>query len=297
MTKSPKKLRIVFFGTPSVAQICLEKLIDSSLKPQLVVAAPDKKAGRGRKLQMSPVKRTAFDNKIDVLQPKNLQDKKFQFSIFNFQFDLAILVAYGKIIPKEILSIPKYGFVNIHPSLLPKYRGPSPIQSAILAGDAKTGITVIKLDEKMDHGPIMARKEIKIKNNDTHVTLVEKLGKLGAELLLETLPEYILGKIKLKAQNHQKATITCKITKEDGLINLQNPPNPQTLNRMIRAFYPWPGTWCQLPVHGQQFTVKFLPGNFIQPEGKRSLAITEFKNGYPIVYEQIMYLFSQKVSS
>src|SRR4030043_1677759 len=102
MTKSPKKLRIFVFGTPRLAQITLEKLVNSGLKPQLVITAPDKKAGRGQKLQMSPVKRTAFDNKIDVLQPKNLQDKKFQFSIFNFQFDLAILVAYGKIITQKI---------------------------------------------------------------------------------------------------------------------------------------------------------------------------------------------------
>ncbi|MBI2012761.1 methionyl-tRNA formyltransferase, partial [Candidatus Curtissbacteria bacterium] len=210
-------MNIVFFGTPRLAQIILEKLIDSPFRPQLVVTAPDSKVGRSLKPQLSPVKQTAAKHHIDVLEPKTLNSHlrtgNETFSILNSQFDLAILVAYGKIIPKDILAIPKYGFINIHPSILPKYRGPSPIQSAILAGEKQTGVTIIKLDEEIDHGPILAQKKINITNHDTHAALVEKLGKLGDELLIETLPEYLDEKLKPKPQNHALATFTKKVTK------------------------------------------------------------------------------------
>src|SRR3990167_1778819 len=132
-------MKIIFFGTPRFAQIVLEKLIDSPFRPSIVVTATDAKFGRGQKLTPSPVKQTALKNDIGVLQPKSLSSVASQLS----DVDLAILVAYGRIIPKEILSIPKYGFVNVHPSLLPKYRGPSPVQSAILAGDEKTGVSIM----------------------------------------------------------------------------------------------------------------------------------------------------------
>ena len=308
IAQSPTNLRIVFFGTPRLAQIILEKLIDSPYKPSLVVTAVDTKAGRGHKTQSSPVKQTALEHKFEVLQPNNLSDKNFQFSlstrnslkasIFNFQFDFAILTAYGKIVPSEILKIPKYGFINVHPSLLPKYRGPSPIQSAILADEKFTGVSIIKLDEEIDHGPMLAQEEIGIKSDDTHASLIEKLGKLGAGLLNKTLPEYLEGRLKPKPQNHTLATFTNRITKSDGLIDLHNPPNPLHLSRMIRAYYPWPGVWTRLQTTNYKLqTIKFLPENLIQPEGKRAMTIAEFKNGYPQAYEQIKHLFSQKAQS
>ena len=286
-------LKVVFFGTGRLAQIVLERLIDSPYKPELVVTAPDTKAGRGHKTQSSPVKQTALEHKIEVLQPNNLSDKNFQFSIFNFQFDLAILTAYGKIVPSEILKIPKYGFINIHPSILPNYRGPSPIQSAILADEKATGVSIIKLDEEIDHGPILAQKEVAITNGDTHASLVENLGKIGADLLVKTLPEFLEGKLKPKPQNHLRATWTKRITKKDGQIDLLNPPNPQTLNLIIRAYYPWPGTWCRLTVHSRQFTVKFLPENLIQPEGRKPMTASELRNGFSSIYEPIKHLIEK----
>ena len=286
-------LKVVFFGTGRLAQIVLERLIDSPYKPELVVTAPDTKAGRGQKTESSPVKKTALEHKIEVLQPNNLSDKNFQFSIFNFQFDLAILTAYGKIVPSEILKIPKYGFINIHPSILPNYRGPSPIQSAILADEKATGVSIIKLDEEIDHGPILAQKEVAITNGDTHASLVENLGKIGADLLVKTLPEFLEGKLKPKPQNHLRATWTKRITKKDGQIDLLNPPNPQTLNLIIRAYYPWPGTWCRLTVHSRQFTVKFLPENLIQPEGRKPMTASELRNGFSSIYEPIKHLIEK----
>ncbi len=271
-------MKIAFFGTPRLAQITLEKLVNSPFKPNLVVTGPDTRTGRGRNLASSPVKQTALANNIPVSS---------QLAARSSQFDLAILVAYGKILPKNILSIPKHGFINIHPSLLPKYRGPSPIQTAIL-NDKETGSTIILLDEEVDHGPILTQKKIPIDPTDTHESLIEKLGNLGSDLLLEALPDYLLGKIKPQPQNHIKATFTEKITKQDGKIDINNPPDSQTLDRMIRAFYPWPGVWTE--IEGK--LIKFLPGNLIQPEGKRPMSIKEFLNGYPKLKEVIQEHFT-----
>ena len=278
-------MKVVFLGTPRLAQIVLEKLIASLYKPALVITAPNTKAGRGQKFQESPVKQTAKAHKIPV---------NSQLSGVDQNTDFVILVAYGQLIPKEILEIPKYGFVNVHPSLLPKYRGPSPIQSVIFDGNKKTGISIIVLDEILDHGPILAKKEISIDENDTHARLIEKLGKIGADLLIESLPKYLNGSLKPQKQNHQNATYTKKITKADGKIDLANPPNAKTLDRMIRAFYPWPSTWCKFTVKGSQFTVKLLPNKMLQPEGKRPMTIAEFKNGFPELAGQIQIILNGK---
>ncbi|MBI3282966.1 methionyl-tRNA formyltransferase, partial [Candidatus Curtissbacteria bacterium] len=292
-------MKIIFFGTPRFAQIVLEKLTDSPFRPTLVITAPDAKSGRGRNLQASPVKQTAVKNRIEVLGPKSLSDPNFQFKISNLKFDLAILVAYGKIIPSNILKLPRLGFVNVHPSLLPKYRGPSPIISAILAGEEKTGISIMLLDEKVDHGPILAQHEVPIDKDDTHASLIEKLAEIGAQLLIETLPYYTSGDLAPAPQNHKEATNTQHIKKSAGAIDLENPPNPQTFDRMIRAYYPWPTVWTQLRQgsDGQAKILKFLPSNtpnepfLIQPEGKKPMTVKEFKNGYPEIFKKISQIF------
>lgn len=283
-------MKIVFFGTNRLAQIVLEELIKSNYKPQLIITAPDKKAGRGQERQMSPVKQTALKNNLEILQPKDLYESNVKSRLSNV--DLSILVAYGQIIPKEILIAPKYGFINVHPSLLPKYRGPSPIQTAILSDDKKIGISIIILDELIDHGPILIQKKITISPKDTHLSLVEYLGKIGARLLIQILPEYLAGSLKPKTQNDSQATFSKHIKKSDGYIDLNNPPDPQTFDRMIRAFYLWPGTWCRLMVNGKWLIVKFLPGNLIQPEGKQPMLLSEFTNGYPNLFKQLGKLFT-----
>ncbi len=281
-------MKIAFFGTPRLAQIVLSRLIASDFKPDIVVTQPDKKTGRGQILGSSAVKQTALQNNLPVIE--NLSDLP--------EFDLGILVAFGKILPEKTLAIPKYGIINIHPSLLPKYRGPSPIQNAILAGEEKTGVTIIKLDEQVDHGPILGNREVAIAPNDNHQTLIKKLGDAGAELLVDLLPEFLEGKIQPVEQNHETATFTKQISKQDGLIDLLNPPDPQTLDRMIRAYFPWPTAWTEIESRienreSRKLKIKLLPVTdnqpstmnhqpfLIQPEGKRPITLKEFQNGYP----------------
>ena len=270
-------MKIVFFGTPQNAALVLSKLISSKFRPALVITGVDVKRGRGKQLQSTPVRRVAEANDIKILSPHNLNNEKFIDAFREFASDIAILIAYGKLIPAEILAIPNFGFVNIHPSLLPKYRGPSPIYQTILAGDKKTGVTIIKLDKELDHGPIITRKELSITEKDTHDSLMTKLANVGAELLIDIMPSYLDGSSEPKQQDHTKATYTEMIKKEDGYIDLKNPPDPEKLDRMIRAYYPWPGVWTK--INGKIF--KFLPGNLIQPEGKKPMTIKEFFNGYP----------------
>lgn len=292
-------MKIAFLGTPRFAQIILEKLVDSPYQPSLVITALDAKIGRGRKSGISPVKQTALAHHIKIIQPTS--SESFKSLVSSFKFDLAILAAYGKIIPKGILAIPKYGFINVHPSLLPKYRGPSPIQSAILAGEKKTGISVMLLDKEIDHGPILAQKEIALNGDDTYALLIEKLGSAGAELLFAALPKYLEGTIVPKPQDHKKAAFTKHITKQDGYIDLNNPPDAKTLDRMIKAYFPWPNVWTK--IDGK--IIKLLPPTIppshypnkpfmIQPEGKRVMTLAEFKNGYMAEFLQIKRLLGEE---
>lgn len=261
-------MKIVFLGTPKIAGQVLEKLIPTQYKPQLVITGQDKHSGRSLALKANTVKLVAKKHNIAI---------SYKMSDINKNFDLAILVAYGHIIPNEILRLPKFGFVNIHPSLLPKYRGPSPITSAILAGDKTSGVTLIVLDSELDHGPIIAQKELPITETDTHDSLAKKLAILGSKLIIETLPDFLDQNITPRAQDQNLATYTEKITKQNGKIDLENPPDPQTLDRMIRAYFPWPTVWTEL--EGKK--IKLLPENKIQPEGKKPMTIKEFLNGYP----------------
>lgn len=235
-----KNLQIIFMGTPEFSAIILEKMIDTGYKPVMVITAPDKPVGRKQILTPSKTKLLAIKNKIPVLQPEKIIDSKS--SILNSKPDLIVLAAYGQIIPKEILEIPQYGCLNIHPSLLPKYRGASPIQTVILNGDLETGVTIILMDEKLDHGPILRQRKKEITNNKiTTEELTKELAKLGAELLIETLPKWLKGEIKPTPQNHLKATYTKIFKKEDGHINWKNPA--EFIERQIRALNPWPGTY------------------------------------------------------
>ena len=235
-------MKYVFFGTPEFAATILEKLIDVGYIPEAVVCNPDEPIGRKQILTPPSAKIMAEKFNISVFQPLKLRDNLEFFDwIKKLKPDLAIIAAYGKIVPKEILGIPIYGFINVHGSLLPAYRGASPIQSTILNGDEETGITLIKLDEKMDHGPVLGKSEIRISKSETYDTLSAKLAEAGAELLIKTIPDYIAGKIKLTEQSHAEATYAGIIKKEDGKINWLK--SAEEIERMVRAFYPWPTAW------------------------------------------------------
>jgi len=306
MNRSPNSLKIVFFGTPKIAAEVLENLAKSEFKPQLAVTGVDEKTGRGRKLTETPVKTVAKNNKIKTLQPSNLDDGDFIKELKEFAPDVAVLVAYGEIIPDEVLQIPKFGFLNIHPSLLPKYRGPSPIVTAILNGDKITGATVIVLDSELDHGPQITQREVEIANTDTHDSLATKLSSAGSKILIEILPDYLSQNVTPEIQNHDTATYTEKITKASGKIDLTNPPDIETLDRMIRAYFPWPAVWTELELKSERvkelkkIRLKFLPNTptilpsynptdlfLVQPEGKRPMTPKEFLNGYPMAKEKL----------
>lgn len=235
-------MKFVFFGTPEFAAIVLEKLIAAGYVPAAVVCNSDELIGRKQVLTSPPTKVLAEKFNIRVFQPEKLRDNlEFTEQLKNLKPDLAIVAAYGKILPKEILDIPVHGFLNIHTSLLPAYRGASPIQYAILNGERKTGVTIMKVDEEMDHGPIISNIKIQILNDDTFESLSQKLATLGAEFLIKIIPDYISGKLKPITQDHSKATYTKIIKKEDGKINWLK--SAGEIERMTRAFYPWPAAW------------------------------------------------------
>jgi methionyl-tRNA formyltransferase len=232
-------MKIIFLGTPEFGAIILEKLIGNNYKPVLVITAPDKPAGREQILTPPPVKITAQKYKIPILQPDKILESKSE--IQDSKPDLIIVAAYSQILPKEILDIPKKGSLNVHPSLLPKYRGASPIQYAVLNGDKKTGATIILMDEKIDHGPVLNQRILEIEENETATTLYQKLANLGAGLLMETIPKWMQEMIKPHPQDDAQATYTKILTREDGRINWKK--TAQDLEREIRAFDYWPGSF------------------------------------------------------
>jgi len=236
---------IVFFGTSKFAIPALRGLFESKYEIATVITQPAKPAGRKQAPLPSPVELWAKEHnlKIEYCLPAGDPPKGKKLKIS--QTDIFIVASYGKIIPKEILDIPKYGCLNIHPSLLPKYRGASPIQAAILNGDAETGVTIIKMDEKMDHGPVLGNVKFQMSNvKINYKELHDKLAETGANLLIKTLPKYIAGEIKQEAQDEAQATFTKIITKDDGKINWQDPA--EKIERMIRAYEEWPIAWTTL---------------------------------------------------
>ncbi len=268
------KLRVIFIGAANFAAYALKNLIQNKINVIQVITQPDKPIGRDQKLQASPVKQVALENKISIFQPENIKDQKNVEIIKKTQSNLIITAAYGQILSKEILEIPKFGCLNIHASLLPKYRGASPIQFAILNGDKETGITIMLMDEKMDKGKIIQSAKIKIQNKDDSQILHDKLANLGAEFLITVLPKYIqeakkilnlwekkyqknltIGQIdlidsqfivrnsSLKNQDESMATYTKILKREDGKIDWTK--SAQEIERQIRAFYPWPGSFTE----------------------------------------------------
>ncbi len=238
-------IKIIFMGTPEFAIPSLKSLLENNYKIIAVITAPDKAVGRKQILKSPPVKIEAEKNNILVLQPERIREQKWIEKIKELNPDLIVVCAYGQIIPKEIFNIPKFGSINIHPSLLPKYRGASPIQYTILNNETETGVTLILLDEEIDHGPILSSAKYQIPNSKiTYVELNRKLAELGAQLLIETLPKWLNKEIIPQEQNHRQATFTKIIKKEDGKIDWSE--SAEKIDAKIRAFNPWPGAYSIL---------------------------------------------------
>jgi len=244
-------------GTGVFASIVLQKLINSGLELFAIITQPDKPSGREQDIIFSPVKNLAVEKNLDVYQPKSLIKADGFILIDSLAPDLIIVADYGKIIPKNILDLPKFGALNIHPSLLPKYRGSSPLQETILNGDKETGVTIILLDEEMDHGPIVGQEKLEMGSQKYSLAeLRQKLAELGGDLAIKILPDYLSGKIKPIAQNHDRATYTKIIVKEDGKINWEK--SAEEIDCQLRAYGEWPGSWTEWENNSKKCKLKII---------------------------------------
>jgi len=234
------KPRIVFMGSPEFALASLRAL--AGHYPLVgVVTQPDRPAGRGRSLTPPPVKSLAQELNLPVLQPRRLREPEAKEQLQNWHPDAIIVAAFGQILKPDVLNLPPHGCVNVHASLLPRWRGAAPIRAAILHGDEQSGVTIMRMDPGVDTGPILSQRAITIRPDDTSETLSARLAELGAELLLETLPGYLDGKITPSPQDDSLATYAPMLKKEDG--NLDFNQTAVQLARRVRAFYPWPGAF------------------------------------------------------
>ncbi|TAL49109.1 methionyl-tRNA formyltransferase [Patescibacteria group bacterium] len=283
-----EKIKFAFFGTPQFAEIVLETLKQEGLLPRLIVTREDKPAGRHMVLTPPPVKVWAQKHNIPFIQPKSLKDPKLGFELRASSFEFFVVAAYGKIIPKEVFTIPRRGTLNIHPSLLPELRGASPIEGAILS-ENETGVTIIEIDEEMDHGPIVIQKKVAVSEWPPYFEELEKLlAEESARLLARVLPDWIEGKIKLIPQNHSLATFTEKISKEDGLIDLDDEPEKNL--RKIRAFQHWPSAHFFIERKNKKIRIIVKAAELdsegklkitrLVPEGRKEISWEEFARGF-----------------
>jgi methionyl-tRNA formyltransferase len=245
-------LRIVFMGTPTLACASLQALIG---RPEFQIAAvvtqPDRPKGRDLKFQPSPVKEIALQQNIPVLQPERARDEKFIHVLSELQPELIVVAAFGQILPKTILDLPRFGCINVHTSLLPKYHGAAPIQWAVLNGEPETGVTIMKMDAGLDTGGILTQRKTPIAPADNSQTLHDRLAVLGAELLLQTIPDFIAGKIQPCPQPVEGVSHAPKIKKQDGQIDWNE--SGRAIQNRVRAMVPWPGAftfWFGVPPSG-----------------------------------------------
>ncbi len=268
-------MRIVFMGTPEFSVPILEQLIGSEHQVVAVYTQPDRPAGRGRTLTPSSVKTVALAHGLPVLQPASLKGTAEVAELDELKPDAIVVAAYGQLLPQPVLDIPAFGCLNVHPSLLPKYRGASPIAAAILNGDEETGVTIMLLDAGLDSGPVLAQRAIAIEPDDTTESLGGKLARLGAELLVQTLPRWFDRSLTPEPQDETSATYTKLVAKEEGEINWQL--SAVELWRRVRAFYPWPG--CYTRWRGKQLklleAVPVTGGEGLEPGRVLSLSLEQ----------------------
>lgn len=272
----------VFWGTEKFAKDILTILMKNNLRPLAVVTTPDKAVGRKQIIQAPPVKELAVMENIPVWQIHDLKSpeaENFYNELRALNADFHIVAQYGQIIPLKFLESARFGAVNVHGSLLPKYRGASPVQAALLNNDGETGVSLILMDEKMDHGDILAMQSIKIENSDNTTSLLDKLAIIGGYLLIKTLPDFAAGTLKATPQNHKKATFCGLIKKEDGLIDWEKMNGQDIFNR-FRAYLPWPGIYCfmndkrllLLDMSLNEKIIGLTPGKFYNKNGKLLIA-------------------------
>ncbi len=274
-------LRIIFMGTAEFASASLAALAESPAFTILVVVTqPDRPRGRDLKLQRSPVKAQATRLGLPVLQPERARNEGFVQELRALQTDLIVVAAYGQILPSAILELPRFGCLNVHASLLPKYRGASPIQSAILKDESETGVTIMKMDAGLDTGDILTQQTTPIAPTDDAETLHDRLAKLGADLLVRTIPDYIAGKIAPRPQPTEWAGYAPKISKQDG--HLDWAQSARSLWNRIRAFTPWPGAFTYLPDRLKPRLLKIWQAEIVEQSGQPGEVVQSDKTGIVI---------------
>lgn len=297
--------QIVFMGTPDFSVPILQALIDHH-DVVGVVTQPDRPAGRGGKVKQSPIKQLALQHHIPVYQPQRLRRKQAiaELQAWHPPLDLYVVAAFGQILPQAVLDIPRHGCINVHASLLPRWRGAAPIHAAIRAGDPQTGVTIMLMDAGLDTGPMLSKRAIPIASDETGQSLHDQLARLGADLLIDTLPDYLAGAIQPQPQPETGVTYAPQIEKEEGDIDWSQ--DAASIERLVRAFTPWPGTYTQfrgkqLKIHtgaaapghaaaghviaqGEGVAIGTGDGLFVPTEvqlaGKKRTDIASFINGY-----------------
>ena len=308
-------MRIVFFGTPAFAVPTLAALLQSSHQVVGVVTQPDKPRGRGQKVSDAPVKTLAIERGVKVLQPDRLKEPSFEAEFAALRADLGVVAAYGKILPEWLLKAPTHGMINVHASLLPKYRGAAPVHRAVIAGDVETGVTIMRVVKALDAGPMMARVVRPIGPDDTSDVVERELAALGAALLLTVVDDIAAGRAHEAAQDESQATYAHRLTKEEGLLDFQLPA--QVIHNRIRGLRPWPTTYTflqgrRLVVHQARLSDVSVegvePGTIVaagahgltvacgdahaveilqlQPEGRRSRSAREYLAGHGVLAGQ-----------
>jgi methionyl-tRNA formyltransferase len=303
-------LKTVFMGTPEIAAPVLEALLEAGHEVLGVHTRTDRPAGRGKRPTASPVKEFALERGLPVFQPASLRTGAAQRELAELSPELIVVAAYGLFLPGAVLSLPPFGCLNVHPSVLPRYRGPSPVAAAILSGDPSTGVTVIKLDEGMDSGPIVALRETEIGPEENAEGLTARLFRLGAEVLVEVMPDWAAGRLQATPQDESLATTTRLLSREDGEIDWEL--GADRIARQVRAYHPWPGGYTrwqgkllkiiEASVSEAADTTPASPGQVvslpsgglgiaasegvleirrIQMEGRRAADAREFVRGYP----------------
>jgi len=299
-------LRIIFAGTPDFAARHLQALLNSEHQVVAVYSQPDRPAGRGQQLQASPVKQLALQHHIPVYQPKSLKKTKAQAELAALNADLMVVVAYGLILPAVVLNTPTLGCINVHGSLLPRWRGAAPIQRALWAGDAQTGVTIMQMDEGLDTGAMLSTATLAIEPTDTSASLYEKLAEIGPKALLDALKDLPALQQKAVTQDDSQANYAEKLSKEEAKLDFAKPA--AALEREIRAFNPWPVSYLQLgnqqlkiwQARVEPLTQTATPGTVLkvdkkgiviatgegalvleqlQPPGKKAMAVADFING------------------
>lgn len=282
-----KKAKIIFLGTPEFAATILEILADSPYRPSLVITETDKPAGRQQRLTPPPVKLLANKLGIPVTQPANRAE--LLLTLENTKPELGIVAAYGRILTPAMLTVTTHGFLNVHPSLLPKYRGATPIQAAILAGDHETGVTIMQMDAGMDTGAIISWSTIPLDSTETVTTLTDSLAEIGGALLTETIPGYLNGTIQPQPQDNEQATTTRLLAKDSGKLTGSLPP--EQIARILRAYTPWPGLWVELDnqrillLAGHREDNHFIPDK-VQLAGKKPVSWQQFQADRPKLAEK-----------